>query len=590
MGQRSKIIMRASGNSWAKRALLAMPVLAQLAFAQPAWGWTDSRPAGLVTEVVVDRDGGATVTLRVRWRVLAGRLHTFDLSEIPTDAMVVEATATDAQNAPVAVSTRTPRPGQLEVTLGEHEGMRRGTVDVVLRYTTSLRAQGAIVREGGDAVVRVSTVPWERGLEAAELRIATPTSIQRARWLPDETPGIESTVTSEVGRDVVRAVRRHLPAGTRWDARIACDHSLFSWLNTEHAVRQAVVQRPSHQRWSRPLLWVVAGLAFALTTEGIRRRAKDGTALVPLGKTLGFLPVVLAAMGGVSMTLVLDAMRGSLTIGALMVLVAMLAAAPVLKPIKSSQHRFRPIAWSREKMMDYRKSLPASRSHRLATAVALAGLVATGLAFVWRIPAVSLAGAAATLLAFGALIATRSRETENELHSLWPLSAGLKEFETSDRTQLAWRVRGDLAKPGALRLKLISRRGYRSARGLKAIEWSVRWEPSWLRWEAHPTLTVRAKVGERLEKSLRIAGARVGETVLSKDGTQIAWIVAWSGLEQSVARSLLTSIVKEAFAQVRPVHSQQAKTQVNANVDPASRETEEVALTPDAPQPERTLL
>src|SRR5581483_2735096 len=122
---------------------------------------------------------------------------------------------------------------RLEVNLGDETGgVRRGTVDVVLRYSTSLRAQGTIRRAGTDAVVEVSTVPWERGLEAAEIRVALPTTARGAQWIADDTPGVEATTTTELSRDVVHALRRHLPAGTRWTARIAADPALFPWLAT----------------------------------------------------------------------------------------------------------------------------------------------------------------------------------------------------------------------------------------------------------------------------------------------------------------------------------------------------------------------
>ena len=54
------------------RASAAALLLAAITFASSIHAWTDARPAGLVTELQVERDGNATVALRVRWRVLAG--------------------------------------------------------------------------------------------------------------------------------------------------------------------------------------------------------------------------------------------------------------------------------------------------------------------------------------------------------------------------------------------------------------------------------------------------------------------------------------------------------------------------------------
>jgi hypothetical protein len=524
--------------------------LSMMTVAPAARAWTDARPAGLVTEVVVDRDGGATVTLRVRWRVVAGRFRAFDLTELPSDATLVEATATDAQGAPVTVATRAPQPGRMEVTLGESEGLRRGTVDVVVRYTTSLRAQDAIRRSGDDAIVEVATVPWERGLEAAELRVATPTSIQRARWVQDDTPGIETAVTSEVGRDVVRAVRRHLPAGARWSARIACDRALFPWLEAPSAPARAEAQAAERDRWVQPAAVGALALAFAAFAEKLRRREPRTPRLLPLPARARWLPVALAAAGAAWMSTALDATQGALAGGSLVALVGLLAAAPSLDPLPPAATG-RAVWWEQSRVDARADRAPARWRPWLALAVAMllgwAGYAA-------RSAPLSLFGVAASVALLGWLVASRERAARSDLAVLADVAKGVR-IPAKSSTRLAWRVRDEGVGVGAAKLKIASRPGYRASKGLEAIEWCVERSASWLRWEAQPLLIVRARRGSAMEKTLRLAATRVGRLVVGTDGERLAWVVQWAGAERAVARETLAHIVREGYRPFKPAHT-----------------------------------
>jgi hypothetical protein len=527
--------------------------------APAASAWTDARPAGLVTEVVVDRDGGATVTLRVRWRVVAGRFRAFDLTELPADAALVEATATDAQGAPVVVSSRAPQPGRLELSLGEREGLRRGTVDVVVRYTTSLRAQGAIRRSGDDAIVEVSTVPWERGLEAAELRVATPTSIQRARWVADETPGIETAVSSEVGRDVVRAVRRHLPSGVRWTGRIACDRALFPWLEAPAAAPMSEVRAAERERWAQPSIAALAALAFAAMAKKIRKVDAERPRLVPLHRRVGWAPIALAAMGGAMMALALDATRGALTLGAMVALAGLVSAAPTLDALPPPRQG-RASRWSDERVSA--AILPAKSSLWKKWALLVASSALAWAGYVSRSSPAALVGVASSVALLAWIIATRDRSVRGDLPVLREVerSLGLAKNASS---RPVWKVRDDGQGVGAARLKLAPKVGFRAQKGLDAIEWSVGWSPSLLRWQASPVLTVRARKGTTMEKTLRLAATKAGRVVSSTDGAKVAWVVAWSGAERSVAREALAKIVRDSFVAAKDATNTQGDAAVS---------------------------
>ncbi len=174
--------------------------------------------------------------------------------------------------ATMPVTTRVANNGRLVVTLGdEHQGVRRGTVDVLLRYTTSMRAQGLIQRAGSDVILELRTTPWARGLEGVEVRVALPTSARQAQWLRDDTPGVEATSATELSRDVVHAVRRHLPANERWVGRIAVDPSVFPWLTAGRSRRPVALRSAARPYGEAALSAGVALAVMALLVRALRR-------------------------------------------------------------------------------------------------------------------------------------------------------------------------------------------------------------------------------------------------------------------------------------------------------------------------------
>ncbi|MDP3276401.1 MAG: hypothetical protein Q8Q09_14480 [Deltaproteobacteria bacterium] len=522
--------------AWTAALLLSVPSVAP----SVAHAWTDARPAGLVTEVVVDRDGAATVTLRVRWRIAAGRFHTFDLTEVPPDAVLVEATATDGQGAPVAISAQTPAPGRLEVTLGEREGVRRGNVDVVLRYTSSLRAQNAIHRAGNDAVIDVAMLPWERGVEAAELRVATPTSIQRARWLADETPGVESSVSNELGRDMVRVVRRHLPAATRWSARIACDRALFPWLEAPIAAAPTVAST-RYLRWQLPTAMALLALLLGGVTEILRRTHARRPRLLPLPKALRWAPTVTAALAGVLLAHAVDALRGALTLGTALAVLAVLSATAAPAPLA-------PFAHGRLRRVTKPTALAVVPRVRLPWALLGLALATCARGFGLRSAVASMVGAALGVAGLALLMARRESASVSEPEVLHEVEKSLQIREEKSRFRAEWRQRGERDEaPGAWALRLVAKSGYRLQNGLIALEWRVAHVPSALRWMARPTLVVRARMGSRIERDLRLAALRVGRLVVSTDGRTLAWCAPWFGVARGLARAQLGVMVAKGF-------------------------------------------
>ncbi len=325
-----------------------------------ALGWTDARPGDAVTEYTVQADGTAIVTQRVRWRVLAGRLHEFDLNELPVDLSLIEATANTSLGVPVPITVRNGTPGRLTVALGDaNVGVTRGSVDVVLRYGTSLRAQSSIRSADGDAVLELRSCPWERGMEATELRVSLPSASRRARWVADDVDGVDTTVSTELSRDVLRAMRRHVPTGVAWTARVAADPALFPWLSAGVPRRNA--RPPAPAPWSPLALVYGLGLAAVLLIGGRALRHLEGPAGVALPRALRPLPALLALGAAAAHAGAVAGVRGCVSPGTALLLAAVALSLPARAPRAASSRR---------------RSLPVQALQVAALLASAAGLVA----------------------------------------------------------------------------------------------------------------------------------------------------------------------------------------------------------------------
>ncbi|MEZ4391931.1 MAG: hypothetical protein R3A48_12610 [Polyangiales bacterium] len=472
------------------RRTAAALLLSSLVLARGVAGaWTDARPAGLVTEVAVRPDGGAEVTLRIRWRVLAGRLHQFELAELPADLTLIEASASTRADATIPLRANTIAPGRMEVSLGDSNGVRRGTVDVVIRYTTSLRATGAIQRAGPDAVIEVATVPWERGLEAAELRVTVPASARRAQWIGDDTPGVEAQTTTELSRDVVHALRRHLPPSTRWSARIAVDPHAFPWL----ASRVATGPRPSHlapaTRRSTHLAGLCLASVFLLLGVAVSRRA--GPAALPFARAARWIPALLLVVGGLIQPLAVVGVQGALPASVLLVVLAIALRHPTRQQ--------EPLASSRGKARWLEGRAVAALEPRLpwgavaATALAVVAALAVG---AWALRHASLAaGLAAVDLALlgGGIAAMRLRMRPSDFTAMRAVSMEIaRAVGPTRRARLAWRLRGAPGSLGSLRARVVPRPGWRLVRGLASVELGCAWRRGAVAWQPRPYAVLRA--------------------------------------------------------------------------------------------------
>lgn len=540
----------------AKRTALVVLLAALVALVWPraADAWTEARPSGLVTELTLDRDGGATVALRIRWTVLGGRMHEFDVTELPTDLALIEASAVAGNGSAVPVTAHVNAQGRLQVSFGdETRGVRRGTVDVLLRYTTSLRAQGAIRRAGSEAVVEVSTVPWARGIEGAELRVAIPTSVRRAQWIADETPGVDASTTTELSRDVVHAIRRQLPANERWIARIAVDPAVFPWLSAGVAHRPAVVRKARPAYDQAALVAAFAALFLFGFSRWLTRMAPDTQG----GGGGRRIPVLTAAYAGiVAQSLHVLHVPFSLLAGTALLVAAAIARLPATRVRAAAMlARVTPRTVS-EKDLVAASPMRHARLRRLAY---VAAFVASGAVVIASVQGVAWASVLAADLALAMIAWAAWSSRVDPLPDgavLLPIGATVRAAaKKSGRARIAWRVRGDLRRGGSLSLRVVPLPGWRLVRGVRAVECNVVDALGALGVSHAPELCVRFDTGSPMERPLRLLAARAGEVTATPDGDQWVYRATLLGADADVVFGELRGLFGELFVKAPAAQS-----------------------------------
>ncbi len=410
-----------------------------------ARAWTEAHPSALATDVVVDRDGSAVYAMRVRWTVMGGRLHQFELADLPSDFTLLEASALAGNGDVVAVATHASTAGRLDVSLGDDvHGVRRGSVEVLIRYGTSLRAQGAILRAGAEAVVEVPTIPWARAIEGVTLSVAIPTAQRRAQWVGDQGAGLTTSVARDLSHDVVRATRRQLPVNERWVARVSVDPAAFPWLTTAGAHRVVTVRRARAPYQTAGLVALGLGVVVSLLARYLSRATSPVSAAHH-----NVLALSLAALGVIAQTLHVLRVPYALLVGTSLLAVAAALRLPSTR-VRATAMLARVTARTVAEA-DLAALAPARISRLRAFAHVLAALAA-GVAVAASAQGVAWAAVIASDLALAAVLWTAWSSRVDPLPDsavLLPIGERVRAMvRRSERVRLAWRVRGDLRAGG----------------------------------------------------------------------------------------------------------------------------------------------
>jgi len=537
------------------RLVAALFALVTFTVTSAASAWTEARPTALATEVDVDHDGAATVSMRIRWTVLGGRMHEFDLPELPPALPLLEATAVTGNGAMIPVTTRIAAPGRMVVALGdERQGVRRGTVDVSIRYSTSLRAQGLIRRSGSEAIVELHSVPWSRGLEGVDLRVTLPRATHQAQWIRDDTPGVDTESSTELTRDVVHGRRRHLPANERWTVRLAVDPSIFPWLTAGTA------QRPSSARiasrpWGQALL--LAGISLVAMFFLIRVLSRT-TAVEPA--RLPATACVLGALGVVLQPLHVLNVSHALPGGVLLALFGLTKILPTPQPRAVALRTPSRTLSEATRNILLQTSSPGVRRAALVLALAAVatGIAGASLGHAWVVVVASeLTLALITWCAWSSRVVSPS-----DLAALVTVEKALDALTKRTRcARLSWRVQGDPSLRASVRLRLVPRRGWRLARGVRSLACEAIAVPSALGEKVLPLLSVRVAMGSPCEHGLRLLAARAGNVTSRPEEEETEYRCVLIGADRDVALSGLRAMMNQLFRRLAPMEcSHEAST------------------------------
>lgn len=240
----------------------ALAIFAPLASARAATGWQEWHQTGNDVFVTVDKAGTAHVEHRVRYRVVAGKMQSFDLPAIDMEAQIVPDVSIAAEDGArlgghaEGISAKAvkdlpdadPSSQVVRVSVDDPKGLKRGTYTFVVAYdvegwkTKHLTKDGSLVRitfkqppslegrDGARAVFRLPPGPTEPriavkddGTEGEQTALVT---LRRSPEV-DEIELLRAHVSrGEVVTWAVRADAKVFAANAPKEAELAAPHAV----------------------------------------------------------------------------------------------------------------------------------------------------------------------------------------------------------------------------------------------------------------------------------------------------------------------------------------------------------------------------
>ncbi len=205
-------------------------------------GWQESHRNADDVKVVVGNDGVARIEHHLRYRVVAGRLKTFELTGVDAAAQIEPEARVTAETppevrpgaspkaktsdtpppAPTAHVERSPKtPGALRVTIDDPRGLGRGTYTVDVAYQLDLVATKLLVRDGAMWRLGWTAPVAPEGMDGARVTFDLPAAVTEPSPAGDQTTTI-ATVRHGAGRDELELLRAHVPRGevVTWSIRV----------------------------------------------------------------------------------------------------------------------------------------------------------------------------------------------------------------------------------------------------------------------------------------------------------------------------------------------------------------------------------
>lgn len=341
-------------------ALAALVSLSPTSHARGGGGWQEWHQTGNDLIATFAKDGRVHVEHHVRYRVVAGQLHAFDLPSIDLEASVAPEVsvvgedgahlAAHAEGISAKVAKDVARDGVIDastqvvrVSVDDPKGLKRGTYAFVVAYDVDGWKTRHLVKDG--ALVRASFTlpPSLEGRDAARAVFRLPSGPTEPRVLLGDGAEAEDTTLVTLRRapaqDELELVRAHVSRGETLTWGVRADAKAFGVRGNdarEATTPRAVAPRDRRRGAALTVLALVAGLAlgalFGRKQRGFRHEvARAGLTprpLLPLPPSVRPPLFALSFAGGLSIAVLLSPLAGTAAL-----LVAMLLAVE-LRPRK----------------------------------------------------------------------------------------------------------------------------------------------------------------------------------------------------------------------------------------------------------------
>lgn len=347
-----------------RRAVLFVGALLPLTFslAAHAGGWQEMHETSDDVRVELDKDGVATVSHHLRYRIVAGHFKTFEIAGIDPRAEVMpEAVISkekDGSEVAARVEVSPKSKDTIRVMIDEGKGLTRGAYVFDVKYKLNLVATKMLTRDGAMWKVAWTAPPAPEGHDGARVIFDLPTAPTEPRIAgANETSTTLVTLRRGGERDELELVRAHVPRGeaVTWMARL--DPKALPAVVAPELRPTAAPEVGPPSLIASNLSRIVAASVFAAITGilAMLLRAKQGRvrstaeARAATARPLVPVPLGLAPFAyGVTMSGALAALLWwSPVVGAVLVAVAMALAthrAPVEAPRMRSPGAWRPVS------------------------------------------------------------------------------------------------------------------------------------------------------------------------------------------------------------------------------------------------------
>jgi hypothetical protein len=214
-----------------RRSLASGSVVLGVLLSSPlavAGGWQEVHQSADDVRVAVGPDGIATVEHRLRYRIVAGRFKSLDVTGIDThaelvpDSVAVPEKGTEVP-AHVEMDATAKVPGTVKLTFDDPKGLSRGSYVIAVKYKLDLVSTKMLVKDGAMWRLTWAAPAAVEGRDGARVVFELPPAPTEPRLAsPEQAQTTLATLRRQTDKDELELVRAHVPRGEAvlWSARV----------------------------------------------------------------------------------------------------------------------------------------------------------------------------------------------------------------------------------------------------------------------------------------------------------------------------------------------------------------------------------